>query len=148
VISWDVPLIPATFLLSAIVSGAGAFLLIETASGRRPAAPVLVATLFLLAGALLAWVRYLTWSDESTFTRAVAALSEGRASLLIARGGYLVPFLLVALAVGVPAIAAPAILLAGVLMVSGQLYAKARLILRAGSLRPITLAVRIQRRSS
>jgi DMSO reductase anchor subunit len=148
VISWDVPLIPATFLLSAVVSGAGAFLLIETASGRRPAAPVLVATLFLLVGALLAWVRYLRWSDESTFTRAVASLSEGRASLLIARGGYLVPFLLVVLAVGVPVIAAPAILIAGVLMVSGQLYAKARLILRAGSLRPITLAVRIQRRSS
>lgn len=148
VVSWNVPLIPATFLLSAVVSGAGGFLLAETVSGRRPTAPVLVATLFLLAGALLAWVRYLTWSDESTFIRAVSALSEGRASLLIARGGYLLPFLLVAIAVGVPAISAPAILLAGALMVGGQLYIKARLILRAGSLRPITLAVRIQRRSS
>lgn len=148
VVSWNVPLIPATFLLSAVVSGAGAFLLVETISGRRPTAPVLVATLFLLAVALLAWVRYLTWSDESTFIRAVSSLSEGWASLLIARGGYLVPFLLVAIAVGVPAISAPAILLAGVLMVGGQLYTKARLILRAGSLRPITLAMRIQRRSS
>jgi hypothetical protein len=58
------------------------------------------------------------------------------------------PFVLVVLAAGLPAIATPALVLAGALMIAGQCYAKARLILTAGTLRPITLAVRIPRRSA
>jgi hypothetical protein len=38
--------------------------------------------------------------------------------------------------------------LAGLLLVSGQAYAKARLILAAGRLRPITLAIAFPRRRS
>jgi DMSO reductase anchor subunit len=147
VTAWDAPLIPLTFLLSALVSGAGGYLMFETASGRHAPVAVLGGTLVLLAGALLVWVRYLAGSGEAAFTRAVAPLSQGRSAVLIARGGYLVPFALVALAMGLRGIAAPAVLLAGALMLGAQLYAKTRLILAAGSLRPITLAVRIQRRS-
>lgn len=143
VTAWDMPLIPLVFLASALVSGAGLYLLAEAASGRPPRAAVLVAVLALLASSLALWVRYLSWSPEPVFARAVECLTEGRASLLIARGGYLAPFALVALAAALPVIATPALVAAGALMIVSQFHAKARLILTAGSLRPITLAVRI-----
>ena len=147
-IAWDVPLIPLVFLSSAIVSGAGLYLLIEAACGRTPRVPVLAAVLALLALSLALWARYLSSSGEPVFARAVECLTDGRASLHIARGGYLLPFVLVALAAGLPVIATPALVTAGALMIVGQLHAKARLILTAGSLRPITLAVRIPGRSA
>lgn len=148
VIAWDVPLVPLVFLASALVGGAGLYLLVETAAGRPPRAGVLAALLVLLVLGLVLWRRYLSWSSEPVFARAIACLREGRASLLIARGGYLLPAGLVVIAAGLPAIARPALVLAGALMIAGQFHAKARLILTAGRLRPITLAVRIPGRSA
>jgi len=147
--AWDVPIMPPLFLLSALVSGAGLYLVVEAGTGRVPSTWALAAVLALLAAGLGGWGRYLTWSREAAFVEAVRPLAQGRDLRIVVGAGHVAPFLLVALAAGRPRLAAPALVLAGALVIAGQLHAKARLILTAGQLRPITLAgVRIQRRSS
>ena len=149
VTAWDVSIMPLLFVLSALVSGGGLYLLIAVGGGRAPGALLLGAVLILVVAGLLAWMRYLTWSSEPSFVQAVEPLTHGRASLVIVRGGYLAPFVLAALAAAVPIVAVPALVLAGLLLIGGQLCAKARLILAAGQLRPITLrGVRVERRSA
>jgi DMSO reductase anchor subunit len=148
VAAWDVPIMPVLFLLSALVSGAGAYLLVEVAAGR-PAAPALIgAVLALVVVAFVAWARYLAWTSAESYARAVAPLREGRAALVITGAGYGLPLLLGLLALAAPAVAGPALGLVGALLVAGQVYAKARLILAAGQLRPITLAITLSRRRS
>src|SRR6266545_2043113 len=147
--AWDVSLMPFLFLISALLSGSGLYLMIEVAAGRLPGAPLVSVVLVLLGAGLAAWVWYLRWSSEPAFVQAVGSLGQGRASLLIVGGGYVAPFVLAALAVGLPRLALPALPVAGALMIGAQLYAKALLILTAGRFRPITLAaLRVQRRSS
>lgn len=148
VTAWDVSLMPPLFLLSALLSGAGAYLLVEAAAGRRPAPSTVGAVLALVVVGLVAWKRYLVWSAEAAFVRAVAPLRDGTSALAIEGAGYGLPFLLGLLALAAPAAAAPLLGLAGALLVAGQVYAKARLIRAAGQLRPITLAVTLSRRRS
>jgi DMSO reductase anchor subunit len=148
VTAWDVPLMPLVFLLSALLSGAGGYLVIEVARGEAPRVTVVWAVLALLVAGFAVWARYLTGSRDEAFARAVAPLGEGPAALFIARGGYLLPFALVLLGAGLPNLVPAATGLAGALMISAQGCAKARLILAAGELRPITLSLPIQRRSS
>lgn len=146
--AWDVPIVPPLFVTSALVSGAGLYLVGEATAGRVLPAALPGAALVLLAANLAAWVRYLTWSPEASFVAAVRPLGRGRDRRIVLGAGHLAPFVLVAFAAGRPALAAPALVLAGALMIAGQLHAKARLILSAGQLRPITLAgLRIHRRS-
>jgi len=149
VTAWDMPLVPLVFLLSALISGGGLYLMIAVSLGRLPDAPVIMAVAGLLAAGLLLWLGYLAWSREPAFIAAVRPLTERRTAFLIVAGGYIWPFLLTALAWTMPAVAAPALYAAGALMIAGQLYAKTRLILGAGLLRPITLAtLRLDRRPS
>jgi formate-dependent nitrite reductase membrane component NrfD len=148
VTAWDVPIVPLLFLLSALVSGAGAALLVE-AAGRRPVDPALPAiALVLVVATSVAWARYLSWSSHESFARAIAPLREGYTALLVAGAGHALPLVLVGLALLVPLAAAPALGLAGALLIAGQVYAKARFILAAGQLRPITLAIAPSRRRS
>jgi len=148
VTAWDVPIMPLLFLLSALLSGAGAYLLVETVA-RRPPPPGLVAgVLALLVLAFVAWARYLVWTSEDSYARAVAPLQRGRPALIIDGAGYGLPLLLGLLTLAAPAVAPPLLLLAGALLISGQVYAKARLLLAAGHLRPITLAIIPSRRRS
>lgn len=143
--AWDVSLMPMLFLLSALISGSGLYLLIEVIEGRRPGAP-LVAVLALLVAGLATWMRYVGWSSEPAFVRAVEPLARGRASRLIIGGGYAAPLILVALSLGLPPLVSPALAVAGALMVGAQFYAKTLLILKAGQFRPVTLAgLRVQR---
>lgn len=146
--AWDVPLMPLLFLLSALVSGAGAYLLAEVAAGRPPLPALVGAVLALVVVAFVAWARYLAWTSEDAYRRAVAPLREGRAALLIDGAGYGLPLLLGLLALAAPAVAGPLTGLAGTLLIAGQAYAKARLIRAAGRLRPITLAITLSRRRS
>lgn len=149
VTAWDTPLIPLVFLFSALLSGGGLYLMIAVSLGRLPDAPVVMALAGLLAAGCLLWLGYLTWSREPAFVAAIRPLTDSRARLVIVAGGYGAPFVFVALAWALPAAAAPALYAAGALMVASQLYAKTRLILGAGQLRPITLAtLRLDRRSS
>ena len=148
VTAWDVPLMPPLFLLSTLVSGAGAYLLVEVVT-RRPPPPGLVgAVLTLVVVAYVAWARYLVWTSEDSYARAVAPLREGRSALVIVGVGYGQPLLCGLVALAAPAVAGPALGLAGALLITGQVYAKARLILAAGQLRPITLAIVPSRRRS
>lgn len=146
--AWNVPVMPTLFGLSALVSGAGLYLVVAAGVRRVPSGPALAAVLMLLIGGCWMWVRYLTWSSEAAFAEAVAPLTRGREARLVVGAGFLAPLLLAAGAVAWPAVAAPALALAGILMVLGQLHAKARLVLTAGRLRPVTLAgLRIKGRS-
>jgi len=148
VTAWDVPLMPLLFLLSALVSGAGAYLLVEVGAGRPPLPALAGAVLALIVVAFIAWARYLVWTSEDSYARAVAPLREGHSALVIDGVGYGLPLLLGLLALAAPAVAGPALALAGALLITGQVYAKARLILAAGQLRPITLAIVPSRRRS
>ncbi len=147
VTAWDVPIMPVVFLASALVSGAGLYLMIELSLGRLPEAAVMPVVVALLAAALVVWLRYLGWSGEPAFRQAVRALRDARAARLIVGGGYLAPIALVVLARAVPDAAGLALYLAGALMLAGQIYAKTLVILKAGTLRPITLGtLRLDRR--
>jgi DMSO reductase anchor subunit len=148
VTAWDVPLMPLLFLLSALVSGAGAYLLVEVAAGRPPRSAQVGAVLALVVVAFVVWARYLAWTSEDSYTRAVAPLREGRSALVIDGAGHGLPLLLGLLALAAPAVAHPLLGVAGALLIAGQVYAKARLILSAGRLRPITLAIVPSRRRS
>ncbi len=148
VTAWDVPIMPLLFLLSALLSGAGAYLLGETVA-RRPPPPGLVAgVLAVLVVAFAAWARYLVWTSEDSYARAVAPLRTGGPALIIDGAGYGLPLLLGLLALAAPAVAPPLLGLVGALLITGQVYAKARLVLAAGQLRPITLAIVPSRRRS
>jgi hypothetical protein len=67
---------------------------------------------------------------------------------VLINAAYGLPLLLGLLALAAPAVAGPTLGLAGALLVAGQVYAKARLILAAGHLRPITLGITFARRRS
>jgi DMSO reductase anchor subunit len=144
--AWDVSIMPALFVLSALLSGGGTYLLVEAAAGRPPARAVVGAVLMLVVVGFVAWARYCVWSPEPAFTRAVASLREGRSGLLIDGAGYGLPFALGLLGLAAPAAAGPLLALAGALLVAGQVYAKARLIRATGRLRPITLAISVSKR--
>ena len=148
VTAWDVPLVPVLFLLSALLSGSGAHLLVGTLAGRAPIPAVIGGTLLLIVVSFVVWARYLAWTSEDAYRRAVAPLREGRSAVLIDGAGYGLPLLLGLLALAAPPVAGALTALAGALLVAGQAYAKARLIRAAGRLRPITLAIPLSRRRS
>lgn len=146
--AWDVPLMPLLFLLSALLAGSGAYLLVETSAGRPPIPAVIAVTLLLIVVGLVVWARYLAWMSEDVYRRAVAPLREGSAAVVIVGAGYGLPLLLGLVALAAPAAAGFLTGLAGALLVAGQFYAKGRLIRAAGRLRPITLTIALSRRRS
>jgi hypothetical protein len=148
VAAWAVPPMPAVFLTSALVSGAGLLLPLEAWAGRPPDR-LLGLTLVVLIAHVAVWSVFLSWSREPAFVQSVRPLcdaSGGGDSLV---GSYLLPSLLVALAIAVPSLGRPLAAAGGLLMVAGQVATKAALIRKAGQLRPITLPrERLERRSS
>ncbi len=139
VVAWDVPLVPAVFLSSAVVSGAGLLLLLEVAGGRAPGDRAFGAVLVLLIVHMLIWQSYLGWSREAAFVQATRPLKEGPVRALTVVAGYLAPALLIAPALAWPPLAGPAAAAAAVGMIASQVAVKAALILEAGQLRPITV---------
>jgi formate-dependent nitrite reductase membrane component NrfD len=148
VTAWDVPIMPLLFLLSALLSGAGAYLVIEGVAARPAILAAVGAVLGLIVVAFVAWGRYLEWTSEDAYRRAVAPLQESRSALVIDGAGYGLPLMLGLAALAAPAVAGPLLALAGALLIAGQVYAKARLILAAGQLRPITLTIALSKRRS
>jgi DMSO reductase anchor subunit len=148
VTAWDVPIMPLLFLLSAGLAGAGAVLLVEAGARRAVGAPLLAGVIALIVLSVVARARYLAWSSQEAFVQAVALLRERRAALVVEGAGHGLPVLLVTLALLVPVAAGPALGLAGALLVAGQAYAKAGLILDAGLLRPVTLRIARSKRRS
>jgi DMSO reductase anchor subunit len=147
--AWDVPLMPLVFLLSALLSGGGAWLAVETLDGRPIGPWRLGALLALVVVGFAAWTRYLNWSSDRVFVRAVAPLQERRAAAAIEQFGYAVPLVLGLVAIAVPGAAVLLLALAGLSLIAGQINAKARLILLVGQFRPMTLDIELpDRRSS
>ena len=146
--AWDVPLMPALFLVSALLSGGGAWLAMETLGGRPIGPWRLGALLALVVVGFAAWTRYLNWSSDRVFVRAVAPLQERRAAAAIEQFGYAVPLVLGLVAIAVPGAAVLLLALAGLSLIAGQVNAKARLILLVGQLRPITLNIELRDRKS
>ncbi|HZP36387.1 MAG TPA: NrfD/PsrC family molybdoenzyme membrane anchor subunit [Methylomirabilota bacterium] len=139
--AWNVPIMPGLFLSSALLSGAGAYLLVESVAGRPPAPGVVVPVLGLVVIGFLAWIWYLRGSREFAFVQSVAPLRQWRSALVSEAGGHGLPVLLGLVALAAPAAAAPVLALAGALLIAGQAHAKAGLVRAAGRLRPITLAI-------
>ncbi len=139
VAAWDVAIMPLVFLASALVSGLGLLLLVDGTAGEAAGLERVVAVAITLPLALMVWLGYLTCSDERVFVEATRLLREGRPGVALGAGGYFVPWCASMLALALPMPAAAAVL-AGALMVAGQLFAKWLLIRAVASLRPITVA--------
>jgi DMSO reductase anchor subunit len=124
--NWNVQLMPPLFAASALVSGSGLFALSDALTRTSPGQVQLATSVVLLVLAGLVWVRYRgrvrqTRSEDMT--------------LLIA--GYVAPIVLLLIALLIADVATPATALAGLLMIGGQVQAKALVVLRAGELRSI-----------
>lgn len=147
--AWDVPIMPWLFLLSAAVSGAGAYMLLEVLAGRTVPPAVLAAGILLVILGFWAGRAYVSTPAGHAFREATASLRDGAAGRLAAGLGGALPLGALAVALAAPAVAAPAAALAGLVMVACQAYVKTELILRAGLLRPISVAnLRMSRRLS
>jgi hypothetical protein len=136
---WAIPPVPAVFLTSALVSGAGLLTALEAWSGR-PVDRLLGGGLALLIAHGWAWSLLVTWSRDEPFRRSARPLREGL-GLAVAVAGSGLPWLLGALAVAKPPWGPALAAAAGLLMVAGQAGAKGLLIRQAGQLRPIELAL-------
>ena len=147
VLAWNVPILPLLFLASALVSGAGVLsLAAPLGSGDADRLQLETGALILLSG--FAWVAYSVWPGNRTFRQVAGGLREDSAVLGIFIVGHLLPLVLLVLGRRSPALAAAAAALAGAGILIGQLQAKARLILKMGVLRPITLNIPPPPRSS
>jgi DMSO reductase anchor subunit len=147
--AWDVPIMPWLFLLSAAVSGAGAYLLLEVLAGRTIPPAVLAAGIPLVILTFWAGRAYVSTPAGHAFREATAPLRDGAAGRLAAGLGGALPLGALAVALASPAAAAPAAALAGLAMVAGQAHLKTELIVKAGLLRPVTVpTLRMSRRSS
>jgi DMSO reductase anchor subunit len=137
--AWSVSMMPLVFAASAAVSGGGLLILAELLVGRPPARHLLLAVTAALVAGLLVWLRYLA-SQDPAFAQATTALREGATAVELIVGGYAAPFVLLALALGLPHWSPVPAALAGALAVVAQFRAKSALILDAGLRRPLTLA--------
>jgi DMSO reductase anchor subunit len=145
VAAWDVPVLPLLFVASALVSGAGVLVMVETARAGLPGGDVLGGALAVVVLAFIAWLTYVTWSDDPAFARPTGPLRAGPGTVL-GIAGYLLPASAIALAVALPSLA-PAAAVGGVLMVAGQAWTKWLLVLTVATLRPVTLGtLNLQRR--
>jgi formate-dependent nitrite reductase membrane component NrfD len=137
---WAVAPMPAVFLTSALVSGAGLLLVLEAWRGH-PLERLLGATLAVLIVHVCAWSVLVTWSHDEAFRQGVRALREGPRAGLIVVAGHVLPSLLAALAVALPGLGPLLATAAGALMIGGQITAKDVLIREAGQLRPVSLTL-------
>jgi DMSO reductase anchor subunit len=144
---WAVPPVPIVFLTSALVSGAGSLLALDAWAGR-PLDRLLGAGLAVLIVHVCVWSVLVTWVRDGAFREAARPLREGPGALTIVLGGCVLPALFAALAVALPRIGPPLAAAAGALMVAGQVSMKAALILKAGQVRPISLALPPRQRRS
>jgi formate-dependent nitrite reductase membrane component NrfD len=149
VAAWDAPLMPSLFLLSAAVSGSGAYMLLEALAGHQVQPAAIVTGLFLLVTWLGLERAYVFTPAGQAFMDATASLRDGRAGRIGVGIGTVLPMGALAVALAAPHLAAGAAALAGLAMVAGQAHFKTELILRAGLLRPITVpSLRLSRRLS
>lgn len=135
--AWSVPLMPPLFLASAFISGAGMLgLILPLLGGGDNPGSLAVSMGGLIVLSALVWAGYLAWPGDLAFRRATAAFWTNTTVVGVFVLGHLVALLLLGFwaSAFVWTMAA-----AGILVLLGQLQAKAWLILRSGVLRPITI---------
>ena len=145
--AWDVPVMPVLFVVGALVSGAGLLLAVMPALGEAPSSALLTGALAVIVLGVVTWLAYVTWSPAPSFAQPTAPL---RAQPGVALGlvGYLLPAIVLGLVLAVPALV-PAAVIAGALLIAGQVWTKWLLVLTVATLRPVTLAgLTLQRRVS
>jgi DMSO reductase anchor subunit len=146
--AWDVGIMPLVFVASALVSGTGLAAVIEGVAGRTrsPDLPGTIVIVVILGFGVWQW--FLSWTRREAFLRAIRPLRHRGTRAGIVGVGFGAPLVLAGVAQAWPAWAPPATVLAGVLMMAGQVHAKSALIGEAGRLRPITLpGLRVRRGS-
>ena len=150
VAAWNAPGMPWLFALSAAASGGGLYLLIEAVTRRTVSENVLLAGIALVIVSFQAGRAYVATPAGQAFMEATAPFREGPVWRLALGIGLALPAVALTVALITPAaVTAPAVAVAGLGMIAGQVTFKAELILRAGQLRPITIAnLRIPRRPS
>lgn len=139
VAAWSMPLLPPLFAASGLVSGAGLLGVVAAAAGG-PDVGLALGTAGLVVASALLWIAYLAWPGDAAFRSAVRPLRDGRAVLGLFAVGHVLPLVLLAVGAAAPAAQPAAAALGGVGILAGQLQAKARLVLRAGALRPISIS--------
>ena len=147
--AWDVPIMPALFVTSALVSGAGLVLMFDVVTARALGNWLLGSAMGLLVFAFVVWLTFVTWSSDTSFASVTWMLRAGPTAVRLAGGGYVIPFALIGLALALPEWRAPLTFVAGALMLAAQIHAKAVVILKAGQLRAVTVhSFRLSRRPS
>lgn len=138
--AWDVPVLPALFVVSALASGLGLHALLAPVNGADAGAALLgaVAAAALLAG--LVWLAYLAWPGDEAFRAAIRPLREGGPAVATFATASVLPLALGLLGIALSWRADLTAALAGALLVAGQVQIKSALILVAGQLRPVTVA--------
>ncbi len=153
VAAWSAPVLPPLFVVSGLVAGAGLLLVALPVVGGQTARLTLGTAGLVVMSAVL-WAVYLAWPGGSAFRsagypRGVPTRKRGSRGwplrtdhglLGIFVVGHFLPLLMLALGFSLPAAAPLATALSGVGILLGQLQSKAWLILRAGTLRPITIS--------
>jgi DMSO reductase anchor subunit len=143
--AWDVAAMPAVFLASAAISGAGLLVLVELAGGAPGTASIGAALVLLVLG-LGVWLAYLAWSADDAFAAAVAPLRQGPTALTVFVLGYAAPFVAGGLALALPDLARILAAAAAAFMIAGQARLKWALLREAATLRPITIPTLTLRR--
>ncbi|MFQ5521228.1 MAG: hypothetical protein ACE5FK_07515 [Candidatus Methylomirabilia bacterium] len=136
--AWSVPVTPPLFLASALISGAGILGLIlplVVTGNVGGALAVWMGGPTVLSA--LVWAGYLSWPGDPAFRQATASFWTFSTVGGVYGVGHLLPLGLLLLGLWKPAVVWTVV--AGVLLLLGQLQAKAWLLLRAGELRPITI---------
>jgi hypothetical protein len=135
--AWDVPVLPAMFVVSALVSGAGLVLVVASTRGESPGGALAGGALAAVVAGFVVWLMYVTWSEAPGFARPTGPLRAGP-GVTLGVVGYVAPAAALALGLALPGLDLAAAL-AGVLMVAGQAWTKWLLILTVATLRPVTL---------
>jgi DMSO reductase anchor subunit len=136
--AWDVPIMPVVFVVAALVSGTGLLLAVMPALGEAPSPGLLTGALAVIVLGAVTWLVYVTWSAAPSFARPTEPLRM-QPGVALGFVGYLLPAIVLALAVALPPLAFPAAVIAGALLIAGQLWTKWLLIRTVATLRPITL---------
>jgi hypothetical protein len=146
VAAWSAPVLPPLFVVSGLVAGAGLLLVALPVVGGQGAGLTLGTAGLVVMSAVL-WAVYLAWPGGPAFRSAGYPrrrrgwpLRTDNGLLGIFVVGHFLPLLMLALGFSLPAAAPLATALSGVGILLGQLQSKAWLILRAGTLRPITIS--------
>jgi len=143
--AWNVALIPVLFVTSGLATGGGLVLLLVALGELNITHVAVMIGLVCTVMNLGVWLVYLRRSLDGTFRESIRALGRPSALILIVGVGHLLPVLLLSPILLRPEVAMaseflhPAVVLAGLAMVTGGVSQKAGIILKASHYREIMI---------